>query len=235
MEANKSYKISLLNSVVSVLISEMKTLCSSNGMTFNITDGKETCVTRTNLDLDKTHALDGYCISLAKRNGFKPKFVHDRIYEQRRFKKKSKNNIQKLNCREYWLDGKLVAINRHKATDQKDDSLEEFLNKYRETHTEKEVQQMMHRIDIRPAKRTYTYHKDGRICKFHIGDLVRYEKKNKIKGNTKLDTFVCTGVRFGKDDSEQTLSNGTKEKKMKFCYVLQSGCTPYIRFRAFAC
>ena len=59
-------------------------------------------------------------------------------------------------------------------------------------------------IDIRPAKRTYTYHKDGRVCKFHIGDLIRYEKKNKIKGNTKLDTFVCAGVRFDKDDSYLT-------------------------------
>ena len=68
-----------------------------------------------------------------------------------------------------------------------------------------------------------------------IGDLIRYEKRNKIKGNTKLDTFVCTGVRFGKDDSEQTLSNGTKEKKMKFCSVLCSGCTPYIGFRKSLC
>lgn len=235
MEANKSYKISLLNSVMPKLIEELVSYCNQHNVKFTITDGKETSATRNNLGLDKTHALDGYCISLAKRKDYKPKFVPDRIYEQRRFKKKSKNNISKLNRREYWLDGKLVAINRHKATDQKDDSLEEFISKYKESHTEKEVQQMMHRIDIRPAKRTYTYHKDGRICKFHIGDLIRYEKKNKIKGNTKLDTFVCTGVRFGKDDSEQTLSNGTKEKKMKFCSVLCSGCTPYIGFRKSLC
>ena len=67
-----------------------------------------------------------------------------------------------------------------------------------------------------PAKRAYTYHKDGRVCKFHIGDLIRYEKKNKIKDNAKLDTFVCTGIRFGKDDDEQILSNGTKEKRRSF-------------------
>lgn len=231
METNKSYKVSLLNSVMPVLIIELKELCSSNNMIFTITDGKETYKTRKNLSLDKTHALDGYCISLAKREGLKLKFTTNRIYEQRRFKKKSKNNIQKLNRREYWLDDKLVAINRHKATDQKDDSLEEFLNKYRETHSEKEVQQIMHRVDIHSAKRTYTYHKDGRVCKFHIGDLIRYEKKNKIKGNTKLETFVCTGVRFGKTDKEQKVSNGTKEKLMKFCSVLRSGSIPYIGFR----
>lgn len=236
METNKSYKVSLLNSVMPKLIEELVSYCcNQHNIKFAITDGKETSVTRNNLGLDKTHALDGCCISLAKRDGYEPKFIPDRVFEQRRFKKKSNNNIQKLNRREYYLDGKLVAVNRHKATDQKDGSLEEFLSKYRESHTEKEVQQMMHRIEIRPAKRTYTYHKDGRVCKFHIGDLIRYEKKNKIKGNTKLDTFVCTGVRFGKDDSEQTLSNGTKEKKMKFCSVLCSGCTPYIGFKTSAC
>ena len=212
-ELNKSYKVSLLNSVIPKLIEELVSYCNQHNVKFTITNGKETSETRNYLGIDKSHSLDGYCISLAKKNECKPKFMSDRVFEQRRFKKKSKNNILKLNRREYWLDGKLVAINRHKATDQKDDSLEEFLSKYKESHTEKEVQQMMHRIDIRPAKRTYTYHKDGRICKFHIGDLIRYEKKNKIKGNTKLDTFVCTGVCFGKDDSEQTLSNGTKEKK----------------------
>lgn len=231
MEANKSYKISLLNSVMPKLIEELVSYCNQHNVNFTITDGKETSTTRNNLGLDKSHSFDGYCISLAKRNEYKPKFIPDRIFEQRRFKKKSKNNIQKLNRREYYLDGKLVAVNRHKATDQKDDSLEEFLTKYRGTHTEKEVQQMMHRIDILSAKRTYTYHKDGRVCKFHTGDLIRYEKKNKIKGNTKLDTFVCTGVRFGKTDKEQKLSNDTKEKLMKFCSVLKSGCTPYIGFR----
>lgn len=234
MEANKSYKISLLNSVMPKLIEELVSYCNQHNVKFTITEGKETSATRNNLGLDKSHSIDGYCISLAKRKDYKPKFVPDRIYEQRRFKKKSKNNILKLNRREYWLDGKLVATNRHKATDQKDDSLEEFLSKYRESHTEKEVQQMMHRIDIRPAKRTYTYHKDGRICKFHIGDLIRYEKKNKIKGNMKRETFVCEGLYFSEDENEAKVDhNRTKNKKMKFCRVLKSGCMPYIGFRAF--
>lgn len=231
-ESNKSYKISLLNSVMPVLISEMQEFCVNNGMTSSITDGRETSATRCHLGLDKTHALDGYCISLAKRKNVKLQYVPDRIYQQRRFKKKSKNNIHKLNRREYWLDGKMVAIHRHKATDQKDDSLEEFLSKYRETHTEKEVQQMMHQIDIRPAKRTYTYHKEGLVCRFHVGDLIRYEKTNKTTSNTKLDTFVCTGVCFGKDDDEQILRDGTKKKRIKFCSVLRAGCIPHVDFKA---
>ncbi|MEE0929935.1 MAG: RRXRR domain-containing protein [Acutalibacteraceae bacterium] len=233
-ESNKSYKVGLLNSVMPVLIEEMAKFCDKNGLIFSITDGKETAKTRSTIGVDKTHALDGYCISLSNRDINTPKFIPDRIFEQRRYKKKSKNNIQKLNRREYWLDGKLVAINRHKAIDQKEDSLEEFLTKYRETHTEKEIQQIMHQIDIRPAKRNYTYHKDGRVCKFHVGDLICYEKKTKNKENTKRDTFVCEGLRFTKDENEaKILHNKTKEKKMKFCYVLKSGCIPYVGFRVF--
>ena len=230
-ETNTQYKVSLLNSVMPVLIKEMKAFCNDKGIEFRITDGKQTSETRNNLGIDKTHSVDGYCISLAKRDNYNPKFMPDRIHEATRFKKKSNNKIQKLNRREYYLENKLVAVNRHKATDQKDNSLEEFLSMYRETRTEKEVQQLMHQIVIKPAKRTYTYHKDNRACKFHIGDLIRYSKKNKIKGNTKTDTFICTGVHFGKLDKDQSLANGTKEKKMKFCAVLRAGCTPFTGFR----
>ena len=145
-----------------------------------------------------------------------------------RFKKKSGNNINALNKREYYLDGKLVAINRHKATDQKEDSLEEFFDKYRESHTEKETQQMMHQIAVKPAKRTYTYHKEGRVCPFHVGDTILYKKKNKIKGNTKTKVFVCTGIKFPKDYNEARLDGGTKNKKMKFCKVLKSGCIAHM-------
>lgn len=222
-ELNKSYKISLLNSVMPKLIEELTTYCNKNHMQLTITDGKATAKTRNQLQLDKEHHIDAYCISIVNKTT-KIKMMPSKTYKLQRFKKKSGNNINALNKREYYLDGKLVAINRHKATDQKDDSLEEFITKYKETHSEKEVQQLMHRIVIKPAKRTYTYHKDGRVCPFHVGDFILYKKKNKIKGNTKTKVFVCTGIKFPKDYNEARLDDGTKNKKMKFCKVLKSGC-----------
>ena len=222
-ELNKSYKISLLNSVMPKLIEELTIYCDENNIQLTITDGKITTNTRNQLQLDKEHHIDAYCISLINKTA-KSKIMPSKIYKLQRFKKKSGNNINALNKREYYLDDKLVAINRHKATDQKNDSLEEFITKYRETHSEKEVQQLMHKIVIKPAKRTYTYHKEDRVCSFHVGDTIFYKKKNKIKGNTKTKVFVCTGIKLPKDYNEAQLDDGTKNKKMKFCKVLKSGC-----------
>lgn len=222
-ELNKSYKVSLLNSVMPKLIEKLTVYCEQNDMQFIITDGKTTSETREQLQLDKEHHTDAYCISLVNKT-INAKIMPDRVYKLQRFKKKSGNNINALNKREYYLNGKLVAVNRHKATDQKDDSLEELLNKYRETHSDKELQQLMHQITIKPAKRTYTYHKDGRVCPFHTGDIILYKKKNKIKGNTKTKVFVCTGINFTKDYNEARLRDDTESKKMKFCKVLKAGC-----------
>ena len=89
----------------------------------------------------------------------------------------------------------------------------------------------MHRIVIKPAKRTYTYHKEGRICPFHVCDTILYKKKNKIKGNTKTKVFVCTGINFTKDYNEARLRDGTENKKMKFCKVLKTGCIANVGFK----
>ena len=85
------------------------------------------------------------------------------------------------------------------------------------------------------SKRTYTFHKEGRICPFHIGDKIRYEKKNIIKGNTKVETFICEGIHFSKDENEAKVEhNKTKSKKIKFCRVLEAGCIPYVDYRKLA-
>ena len=232
---NSQYKVSLLNSVMPVLIKEIKSYCTKNHLTFTITNGKETYAKRTALNLPKTHAIDGYCISRKELKN--SKFMPDRIYLQQRYKKKSNNNINALNKREYYLNNKLVAVNRHKATDQKADSLEEFLIVYRKTHTEKEVQQMMHQIVIKPARRTYTYKRkfankykiNQHEMRFHSGDTILYKKHNKTKGNTKTQIFVCTDVRM----SNNKVSYGTKNKLMKFCKVIKSGCTPFMNYTIF--
>ena len=79
------------------------------------------------------------------------------------------------------------------------------------------------------------FDKKGCICPFHIGDKVRYEKKNKIKGNTKVETFICESIHFYKDKNKAKVEhNKTKSKRMKFCRVLEAGCTPYIDYRKLA-
>lgn len=220
----QKYHVGLLNSVMPALIEEMAIYCEEQGIVFAITDGKTTSKAREQYDIPKDHCFDAYAISLADRD-VENIDIYDIIYQKRRFKKKSNNIINARNKRAYKLDGKVVAYNRHKATDQKDDSLEEFFVKYRDNHSEKEVQQMMHNIKIEPAKRTYTFHKTGQIAPIHPGDVVRYVKHNKIRGNTKTEMLVADNVNMSKDGR---VGYGTKNKKLKYCKRIASGCVQII-------
>ena len=234
--AKQKYQVGLLNSVIPMLIEEVSAYCEQNGIAFTITDGKVTAETREKHSLQKDHCVDAYAISLADREVNKANVaVTDTIYMKRRFKKKSKNIISARNQRVYELDGKVVAYNRHKATDQKEDSLEEFMAKYAETHTEKECNQLMHRIVFKPARRTYTYRKEGLVAPARPGDLVEYRKVNKIKGNTKIMVFPAVSVEYsevlrskkGSQWTEREWKIGVDENKVrkaKFCRYLHGGC-----------
>ena len=107
---------------------------------------------------------------------------------------------------------------------------------------------MMHQIVIKSAKRTYTYRRKfannfktnpneikfpherfPHEMRFHVGDTILYKKHNKIKGNTKIQIFVCTDVCM----SNSKVSYRTGNRLMKFCKVIKSGCIPFIDYRIF--
>lgn len=228
------YYVGLLNSVIPTLIETVSDYCNEHGIIFSVTDGKQTAETREKYGLTKDHCIDAYAISLADRY-VSDTDVCDTIYLKRRFKKKSKNTIAARNQRVYKLNGKIVAYNRHKATNQKEDSFEEFLNDYRTAHSEDDVQRLMHEIEILPAVRTYTYHKQGLIAPCHAGDMVKYEKHNKIKGNIKFMIYPVTSVEFseivrskkGTKWTEREWKIGISDnrvRKAKFCTPIASGC-----------
>lgn len=224
----QKYYVGLLNSVIPALIEEVSAYCEKHGIAFTVTDGKTTAKTREKYGLTKDHCIDAYAISLADRDNITDTEICDTIYQKRRFKKKSNNMIAARNQRVYKVDGKIVACNRHKAENQKSDSLEEYMTKYAETHSEKECRQHMHEIEILPAKRTYTYHKDkGIVAPAHPGDMIRYEKKNKIKGNTKRMTFVAISVEMC-GEGHIKYGDGNKSRKIKFCRPIGSGCVQCI-------
>ena len=220
----QKYQIGLLNSVIPTLIENLTSFCKNKYITFSITNGLETSKTRKLLGLSKCHSLDGYCISLSNRGTNLNSIFPKAIYQQQRFKKKSNNNILKRNQREYYYKGKLIAIGRNKATEQKFDSLKEYMDDYLKIHSKLESDRHFHDLVVKPAKRTYTFHKKGEVSPIHTGDLVRYEKHNKIKGNTKRGVFVATGISM----STGHVGEGTKKKKFKYCRRIESGSTPYV-------
>jgi len=113
----KKYEISLLNSCMGVIIEELSLLYLTK-----VCFGYDTKNIRNKYNLDKNHNIDGFAISLFDKNIDSINLKSD-IYTIRHFKKKSNNIISKVGSRKYYLDGKLVAINRHKAFNQKEDSL----------------------------------------------------------------------------------------------------------------
>lgn len=234
--ARQKYQVGLLNSVMPVLLDELHDYCDEHGIQMFVTDGKQTAATRRAYGLKKDHCIDAYAISLSDRIVDKDNVAPDDvIYMKRRFKKKSKGIIAKRNQRTYELDGKIIACNRHKATDQKEDSLEEFMSKLAETHTEKECNQLMHKLVIHPAKRTYTYRKAGKVPPAHPGDLIAYEKHNKTYRNTKRQVFIAVSVEYSESvykkngvirtEREWKISYGddNKARKAKYCRPIGSG------------
>lgn len=212
----KQHTVSLLNSCMHVIIEEI-----NNILPTMITDGYTTKTKRESLKLCKEHFNDAYCISLT--NTKYVGVIYTNNYTIKHFKKKSNNNIHKLNRREYYFKGKSIAINRHKALNQKEDSLEEYISKYLLIHSQKELNKHIHELEIKPAKRTYTRHKENIVSSFKCGDKVLYQKKNKIKGNTKQKVFIVEGVK-----QERLDYNQTKSCKIKYSKLLQSNSLEYI-------
>lgn len=206
----KKYEIGLLNSCIHVIIEEMNkllpTICCS---------GYETSEIRKRLKLDKDHCLDAYCISLYNKTTKTPA-IKSEVYKMKHFKKKSNNIILKYGSRQYFYNGKLVATNRSKATEQKTLSLEEYMSAYRETHNQKKTDKHFHELEIKPAKRIYTFHKKGIVQKFKCGDVVKYYKK--IGNKEKSFVFVAEVIKQHKETIEHS---ATKSAMMKFCQSKQ--------------
>ena len=211
----QKHKVSLLNTIMPQLLDEFSKLCDAENIELKICGGYDTYLTRQKYDLAKDHSVDAYAISLFERDTKSIKIADE--MQLRRFKKKSNNFIARLGQREYWLDGKLIAVNRHKSMCQADDSLEELKSKYSKFD--------IGRIVVKPAKRIYTTHKNGINTGFHPGDVIKYEKHNKVKGNIKKQIFVTVSVDWTNNALYYT---PTKNRRMKFCRRISSGAIQYI-------
>lgn len=124
---NKKYgALSILNQII-------HKLCDTFGVEFGerfyVTDGMSTKTIRDTYNINKDHYLDAYCIacSILSVNDIKTPCENDvfRILQFRRHDRQACH--QERLDRKYHLNGKLVATNRHKATEQMSDSLEEYV------------------------------------------------------------------------------------------------------------
>ena len=190
-----------------------------------VTSGVETFCKREKLGLFKDHCNDAICIGLKEENLDKFNLDSPKVFTLKRFKKKSNNIINTLGSRQYFYDNKLVAVNRHKGFEQKCDSLEEYMLSYSKNHTKLECDRHFHELKVISAKRAYTYHKENVVPKFKNGDKFKYEKKNKIKGNTKIGIFICNGLDI---NNNKIRHDKNKNKDIKYCKLLNHGSLQFI-------
>ena len=132
---NKKYHaLSVLNQIIPALTEQLTAMFPQHAF---VTTGKDTADFREDYGIAKEHHLDAYCIAcsvLAEPTKVAaPTGKPHRLMQFRRHDRQvcHKENIKRV----YLSEGKAVATNRHKAIEQKDDSLEEF----RKTHTQQEV------------------------------------------------------------------------------------------------
>ena len=99
----------------------------SQGRGLSVTAGWQTKEFRDMFDMPKDHHLDAYAIACSDLKGFKLQ-VPEGYYQIRQFRRHDRQACERemLN-RNYALDGRTVARNRHKAFGQKEDSLEEYV------------------------------------------------------------------------------------------------------------
>ena len=124
---NKKYgALSVLNQIIPALTKELSSLFPKH---FFVTNGKSTYDYRAAHGVSKDHWLDAYCIACSVLpNDTCDKTINSRVpYELKQFRRHDRRALNNENMsRVYTFNGKMVATNRHKATEQTTDSLEEF-------------------------------------------------------------------------------------------------------------
>ena len=144
---NKKYHaLSVLNQIIPALTEQLAEMFPLH--TF-ATTGKDTYAFREDHSIQKDHYLDAYCIACSVLpNARKVSPPKENPYDIRQFRRHDRQACHQANIkRVYLLDGKPVAVNRRKAIEQKDDSLEEF----RRRHTQQEVSL----LTVKAHKATY--------------------------------------------------------------------------------
>ena len=132
---NKKYHaLSVLNQIIPSLTEQLAELFPQHAF---VTTGKDTADFREDHGIAKEHHLDAHCVACSVLT--EPSEVSvptAKPHHLMQFRRDDRQVCHKENFkRVYLLNGKTVAINRHKAIGQKDDSLEEF----RKTHSQQEV------------------------------------------------------------------------------------------------
>ncbi|MCM1220906.1 MAG: HNH endonuclease [Lachnospiraceae bacterium] len=219
----KQYSVCLLNIALPYIIESLQQL-----LPITLTTGYQTSELRQKYNLPKDHHIDAYLISISgnTQENIDQSTTKVRPYQIKHFKKKSANNIKKYGSRKYFYKGKLVATNRHKALEQKEDSLEEFLNKNSSSPQEK--QRLISQLKVQPAKRIYNIHKSRQIPQFKCGDKIIRNKRKKIDGYKQKKYNKEVYITSKINNATKSLITDYGNFNFKYCKLLESRSLAFI-------
>lgn len=185
---NKNYgALSVLNQIIPTLTKELSSLFQKH---FFATNGKSTYDYRAAHGVSKDHWLDAYCVacSVLRTDAYDSNINSYVPYELKQFRRHDRQVLNQNNMnRVYTLDGEKVAVNRHKATGQFVDSLEEYRNAYPD------------KVCMLKVKKYYPTYKNSK--RNHPGDLFLVGKKVFVSAG-------ITGSRNGRPHGYKSITGG---------------------------
>lgn len=200
---NKKYHaLSVLNQIIPYLADQLADMFPEN---FCVTSGQDTYLFHENHGIPKDHYLDAYSIACsALTDANKVSVPKGRPYMVRQFRRHDRQACHKANLnRSYYMGGKLVATNRHKAMEQKTDSLEE----YRAAHSAADISKLT--VKHLPAQ-----YKD--ISRVMPGSIL-------VSGEGKLFTLARSEGRHGGIPDYFVSTEGAKYGTRKCQYLRNNG------------
>ncbi len=194
---NKKYHAqSVLNQIISFL---MEYLGRETPYDVYATDGKSTKGFRIAKNVPKEHYTDAYCIACSILDANTKVSTPAEPFELKQFRRHDRQScIRQMVDRKYILDSKVVATNRHKAIEQKSDSLQEF----REVYGDAAVSQ----LTVRPHSPQYK-------------DMTRIMPGAVMDFNGTIGVMQCSG---GRNNGKVEFFKSTKGNKTppKKCVLL---------------
>ena len=177
----KYHALSVINQIMPTLI---KTLAEAEE-NFYVTTGYDTAATRRAFDLPKLHHMDAWCITTSILDVAEgPKWLVP--YSIQQFRRQNRAIINNQRERTYKLDGKVVAKNRRKRTEQKDDALADWYEKQIVEVGPKKALELLKLIKVTPSTR-YKNNMD----RFLPGTVFLYKNKRYV-----LSANHCGGQYF---------------------------------------
>ena len=193
----KAYaKTGVLNQVIPHMIRELEAMYPEH---LHVTDGKATQKTRRAANIGKAHHLDAYVIACNGMN-VSPAYAPTWKYELMQFRRHNRQACKKANvARKYYLNGKCVATNRHRAFEQPKEAIS--LDEYRAAGGR------MDKLEVKPHLPIYQ-----RMDRVPRGSLML------VNGRTKV--FVASQGMYKGKPYYYSFADGTKAAT-KECRLLQ--------------